>query len=315
MEWDFLNSLRNEIILDDYHKQTRMDKVWMAKNRERMQVPVFEALDYKRQYIDIFYNINGKKLMLFGTGKYAEKFMELYGRDFPVYAMIDNDEGKWGEKFHGVRIESPEYLRTVPAEDVKVIICMREYADVAEQLERMQVDNYSIYNPHQCYQTIPRTSIEIVDAGGVGGGGSSCCKKYHVGYVAGAFDMFHIGHLNLIRRAKEQCDYLIVGVMSDEKMYQLKNKYPVIPCNERLQVVAACRYADRVEELPTDRAGIRDAYHLFHFDCMFSGDDHSDNKYWLEDREYLRGLGADIVFLPYTKETSSTMIKEKLDGI
>jgi hypothetical protein len=119
MEWDFLNSLRNEIILDDYHKQTRMDKVWMAKNRERMQVPVFEALDYKRQYIDIFYNINGKKLMLFGTGKYAEKFMELYGRDFPVYAMIDNDEGKWGEKFHGVRIESPEYLRTVPAEDVK----------------------------------------------------------------------------------------------------------------------------------------------------------------------------------------------------
>jgi cytidyltransferase-like protein len=229
--------------------------------------------------------------------------------------MIDNDEGKWGEKFHGVCIESPEYLRTVPAGDVKVIICMRAYADVAEQLERMQVDNYSIYNPHQCYQTIPRTSIEIVDAGGVGNDGSPKSKKYHVGYVAGAFDMFHIGHLNLLRRAKEQCDYLIVGVMSDEKMYRLKNKYPVIPCNERLQVVAGCRYADRVEELPIDRAGIRDAYHLFHFDCMFSGDDHAENRGWLDDREYLRGLGSDIVFLPYTQETSSTMIKEKLDRI
>jgi cytidyltransferase-like protein len=310
MEWDFLNSLRNEEILDDYHKNTRMDKTYMFKNRERMSVPAYEALDYKRQYIDIFYNINGKKLMLFGTGKYAEKFMELYGRDFPVYAMIDNDEEKWGRKFHGVRIESPEYLRTVPAEDIKVIICMRDYADVAKQLDEMKVYNYSIYNPHQCYQTIPRTSIEIVD----GNGATSQNKKYHVGYVAGAFDMFHIGHLNLLRRAKEQCDYLIVGVMSDDRVFRLKNKHPVIPCHERMQVVAGCRYTDRVEELPTDRADIRDAYHLFHFDCMFSGDDHADNKGWLEDREYLRGLGSDIVFMPYTQETSSTMIKEKLDG-
>jgi cytidyltransferase-like protein len=282
----------------------------MFKNRERMSVPAYEALDYKRQYIDIFYNINGKKLMLFGTGKYAEKFMELYGRDFPVYAMIDNDEEKWGREFHGVRIESPEYLRTVPAEDIKVIICMRDYADVAKQLDEMKVHNYSIYNPHQFYQTIPRTSIEIVDENSV----TSQNKKYHVGYVAGAFDMFHIGHLNLLRRAKEQCDYLIVGVMSDDRVFRLKNKHPVIPCHERMQVVAGCRYADRVEELPTDRADIRDAYHLFHFDCMFSGDDHADNKGWLEDREYLRGLGSDIVFMPYTQETSSTMIKEKLDG-
>jgi cytidyltransferase-like protein len=310
MEWDFLNSLRNEAILDDYHKNTRMDKTYMFKNRERMSVPAYEALDYKQKYYDIFYNINGKKLMLFGTGKYAEKFMELYGRDFPVYAMIDNDEEKWGREFHGVRIESPEYLRTVPAEDIKVIICMRDYADVAKQLDEMKVYNYSIYNPHQFYQTIPRTSIEIVDENGV----TLQNKKYHVGYVAGAFDMFHIGHLNLLRRAKEQCDYLIVGVMSDDRVFRLKNKHPVIPCHERMQVVAGCRYADRVEELPTDRADIRDAYHLFHFDCMFSGDDHADNKGWLEDREYLRGLGSDIVFMPYTQETSSTMIKEKLDG-
>jgi cytidyltransferase-like protein len=250
-------------------------------------------------------------LMLFGTGKYAEKFMELYGRDFPVYAMIDNDEEKWGEKFYGVRIESPEYLRTVPADDIKVIICMRDYADVAKQLDEMKVHNYSIYNPHQCYQTIPRTRIEIVD----GSSAASQGKKYHVGYVAGAFDMFHIGHLNLLRRAKEQCDCLIVGVMSDDRVFQLKNKHPVIPCQERMQVVAGCRYADRVEELPADRADIRDAYHLFHFDCMFSGDDHADNKGWLEDREYLRGLGSDIVFLPYTQETSSTMIKEKAGGL
>ena len=68
-----------------------------------------------------------------------------------------------------------------------------------------------------------------------------------------------------------------------------------------MQVVAGCRYVDRVEELPLDRGGIIEAYHLLHFDCMFSGDDHVENKGWLDDREYLIKQGADIVFLPYTK--------------
>jgi cytidyltransferase-like protein len=287
-----------------------MEKAYMLKNREWMGEP---AQEYERKYLDIFSNTVGRKLIIFGTGKYAERFLDLYGRDFPVYAMIDNNEEKWGQKLRGIRIEPPQYLSELPGDGLKVMVCVRSYAEIEKQLDGMGIDNYSIFNPNRYYQTIPRTSVEVVDACVCVNGGNTQNKKYHVGYVAGAFDMFHIGHLNLLRRAKEQCDYLIVGVMSDEKMFQLKNKYPVIPCHERMQVVAGCRYADRVEELPTDRAGIRDAYHLFHFDCMFSGDDHAENRGWLDDREYLRGLGSDIVFLPYTRETSSTMIKEKLD--
>ena len=155
---------------------------------------------------------------------------------------------------------------------------------------------------------IPRVSMRIItdDAD------AAEKKPYHIGYVAGAFDMFHIGHLNLFRRAKERCDYLIVGVMSDERMYNLKKKYPVIPCNERMQVVAGCRYADQVEELPADRAGIMDAWNMFHFDCMFSGDDHADNPGWLAERERLRERGSDIVFVSYTKEQSSSAIREKM---
>ena len=137
-------------------------------------------------------------------------------------------------------------------------------------------------------------------------------KPYHIGYVAGAFDMFHIGHLNLLRRAKERCDYLVAGVISDERVYELKKRNPVIPCNERMQVVAGCRYVDEVIELPLGGASIRDAYNRVHFDCMFSGDDHANDPGWLMEQEYLRSLGSDIVFVSYTKETSSTDIRKKI---
>lgn len=138
-------------------------------------------------------------------------------------------------------------------------------------------------------------------------------KHYKIGYVAGAFDMFHVGHLNLLRRAKERCDYLIAGVMSDDRVFELKKKYPVIPCNERMQVVAGCRYVDRVEELPVGNAGIMDAYNMFHYDCMFSGDDHAKDPVWLSEREQLRKLGSDIQFVSYTKETSSSEIRKKVE--
>lgn len=137
-------------------------------------------------------------------------------------------------------------------------------------------------------------------------------KPYHIGYVAGAFDMFHIGHLNLLRRAKERCDYLVAGIISDERVFELKNRNPVIPCNERMQVVAGCRYVDEVIELPIGGASIRDAYERVHFDCMFSGDDHANDPGWLMEQEYLRSLGSDIVFVSYTKETSSTDIRKKI---
>lgn len=137
-------------------------------------------------------------------------------------------------------------------------------------------------------------------------------KPYHIGYVAGAFDMFHIGHLNLVRRAKERCNYLVAGVISDERVFELKNRNPVIPCNERMQVVAGCRYVDEVIELPLGGASIRDAYNRVHFDCMFSGDDHANDPGWLMEQEYLRSLGSDIVFVSYTKETSSTDIRKKI---
>lgn len=139
-------------------------------------------------------------------------------------------------------------------------------------------------------------------------------KKYHVGYVAGVFDLFHIGHLNLLRRAKEQCDYLIVGVVTDEGVIKNKKTNPVVPFEERVQIVQACRYVDEAVGIPLEFCDTKDAYLKFQFDAQFSGSDYEDDPAWGQKQEFLREHGAELVFFPYTKSTSSTKRKEEIKG-
>jgi len=138
-------------------------------------------------------------------------------------------------------------------------------------------------------------------------------KKYHVGYVAGVFDLFHVGHLNLLRRAKEQCDYLIVGVVTDEGVRRHKNTASFIPFEERLALVQACRYVDEAVEIPLGYSDTKDAYLKFQFDVQFSGSDYVNDVEWLEKKKFLQRHGSDLVFFPYTESTNSTKIKEMID--
>lgn len=133
-----------------------------------------------------------------------------------------------------------------------------------------------------------------------------------VGFTAGVFDLFHIGHLNLLRRCKEKCDYLIVGVITDEFSKLHKGENPYIPLNERLEIVKAIRYVDEVVVVDFHNTNKVDAWRLYQFDVCFSGDDHKDEPWFIEERQRLNELGADIVYFPYTKSTSSTKIKKKL---
>lgn len=135
-------------------------------------------------------------------------------------------------------------------------------------------------------------------------------KKYKIGYTTGVFDMFHIGHLNILRRAKEQCEYLIVGVSTDELVQHDKNKTPIIPFVERMRIVAAIKYVDEV--VPQVDKNKLEAWKRVHFNAMFVGSDWQGTPQWLEFERQFAPFGVDIVYLSHTDGISSTMLREKI---
>ena len=134
-------------------------------------------------------------------------------------------------------------------------------------------------------------------------------KKYKFGFTAGVFDLFHIGHLNLISRCKESCEYLMVGVLVDEFVEHQKGEKPYISLQERMEIVKAIRYVDEVIPVDFHNTNKVDAWHLYHFDVCYSGDDHEHEECFQMEKKGLQELGSDMIFLPYTKSTSSTQIK------
>jgi glycerol-3-phosphate cytidylyltransferase len=135
-------------------------------------------------------------------------------------------------------------------------------------------------------------------------------KKYKIGYIPGSFDLFHVGHLNLLRRAKERCDFLIVGIVSDELNLSLKGEKPYIPYEQRAAIVEAIKYVDRVVQVDFSTTDKIAAWHKYHYDCHFSGDDHIEDCQEL--KESLKRLGAEMEFFPYTQSNSSTKIKNDI---
>jgi len=130
------------------------------------------------------------------------------------------------------------------------------------------------------------------------------------GYTTGVFDLFHIGHLNILKRAKEMCDYLIVGVSTDELVQRYKDKTPIIPYEERKAIVESIRYVDEV--VPQINRDKITAYNEIKFDVMFVGDDWKNNSLFKKTEEYLSNYNVKVIYFPYTTGTSSTLLKDKL---
>lgn len=297
----FLEKLRNEKVLSEYNRRRRRDGKTILSNRYRMD---YSQEEYEKLFTNIFRGIGNKKLYLFGSGEYARQFLKQFGAYYEIAGIVDNNEKKWGGYVDGITVYPPSILEHAEF-PFKVFICIKYFESVLLQLQDMGIRNIAVYDPGLDYE-LPLKMTDHRE--------NRTLPRYAVGYVAGVFDLFHIGHLNLIRRAKEQCEYLIVGVISDEQVIRSKKTRPYIPFEERLEIVQACRYVDEAVEVPADRPDTEDAYYRYHFDVQFSGSDYADNPDWLAKKVFLQKHGADLVFFPYTQTTSSTEIKEQIRG-
>lgn len=134
-------------------------------------------------------------------------------------------------------------------------------------------------------------------------------KKYHIGYTSGVFDMFHIGHLNILKRSKEMCDYLIVAVSTDELVREYKQKTPVIPFEQRIEIVSAIKYVDMV--VVQESMDKMEAYHKYKFDALFHGSDWKGSEMYNKIVSDFASIGVDVVFLPHTEGISSTILSTK----
>lgn len=131
-----------------------------------------------------------------------------------------------------------------------------------------------------------------------------------IGYTTGVYDLFHIGHVNILRNAKSMCDKLIVGVTTDDLLWEYKKRKPVIPFAERAEIVRNIRYVDAVVEQDTmDKFA---AWEKLKFDLMIVGDDWHQTPKWQDFEKQFAEVGVRILYFPYTQGTSSTMINQIL---
>lgn len=141
-------------------------------------------------------------------------------------------------------------------------------------------------------------------------------KKYKVGFTTGVFDLFHVGHLNLLERCKEQCDYLIVAVCGDDYVTQVKKNIPVYSEQDRLRIVGALKCVDEVSTITLEEIDDKmKALERFHFDVLFSGDDWKGTERYNRTEAQFKELGVSIEYLPYTQGVSTSQIKDRIKEV
>lgn len=301
---EFTDGLRYQQDLAGYNKEVLRDPAMVAKNRERMNMPEKEWEEY---LYNPFVGLEDKKLFLFGSGNYAKKFIAMYRLDYDIAGLVDNNPQKWNTEVDGYRVYRPEKLLELQPSEYKVIICIKQYQPVLKQLQDMGIAHISVYQGNRVYPGRQACAVYEMckDLPGK--------KKYHIGYVAGVFDLFHLGHLNMFRRAKEQCDYLIVGVVTDAGVRDFKRTEPFVPFTERIEMVRSCRFVDEAVEIPYIFRSTKEAFEKYHFDVQFSGSDYVNDPGWLAQKAWLESQGAELVFFPYTQQTSSSKIKALIE--
>lgn len=134
-----------------------------------------------------------------------------------------------------------------------------------------------------------------------------------IGYTTGVFDMFHIGHLNILKKAKAQCDYLIVGVSTDELVQKEKNRTPIIPFENRCAIIESIKYVDQV--VPQHNKDKYAAWERYHFNKMFVGSDWRGSEAWIRFEKQFAPVGVEIIYIDYTEGVSSSILRDKISRL
>lgn len=135
-------------------------------------------------------------------------------------------------------------------------------------------------------------------------------KQYKTGYTSGVYDMFHIGHLNILKNAKQFCETLIVGVTTDDLCYLRKHKYPIINEKDRMEIVQSIRYVDKV--IPQSDMDKKRVVQDFHVDAVFVGSDWKGTDAWNKYEREFSELGCSVVYLDHTDGISSSLLRERI---
>ena len=152
MSAHFTETLRNQKALRPYYENKRVNGRILYTNREKIN---YSFKDYQRIFVNIFDGVDDKKLILFGSGRFTENFLFQFADDYEIYSIIDNNSARWGSQMNGIPINSPDILKDIPADERHIIICIKGYNGVVNQLKDMGITDYHIYDPGSDYEHDP----------------------------------------------------------------------------------------------------------------------------------------------------------------
>lgn len=279
----FQSELRRRNLYTGFFQWLRYLFGTVQVNREQVSVP---EIFRKSDCFNAVSTLDARRIILFGSGKLAENYLNKYGNDYPPFFLVDNNPDKWGKKKNGFEIKNPDVLSKLMPGTYRVIIAIKNYMPIAEQLEKMGImeDGYRIFSTEIENLLFLKTNDIYSDG------------KYHIGYVAGAFDSFDRTEIQQLKSCKARSHYLIVGVLSDELIVQTEGKMPLCSFEERVEMVKQCRYADHVILVNAENYDEIKAWEKLRYGCLFKPRKQQDSsQLWLKRK--LNTLGSVLEFM------------------
>lgn len=256
----------------------------VEENRRQLDLPE------ERQGVEAFNafsQLDNRRIILFGSGRLAEYYLNRYGKIHPPVFLVDNNSDRWGSKKDGFEIRDPKCITQLMQGTYRVIIAIKNYEPIAEQLENMDIgeDSYRIFSSEMDLLVTSKLSYTMLDG------------KYHIGYTAGIFDSFGLDDLELLKQCKTHSHYLIAGVFTDELIWEQEGKEASSSFEERSAMVKQCKYVNQVIPVDFHNANMIDAWKELRYGCLFERKtaQNDPDKKWLQRK--LCTLGSALKFI------------------